>query len=436
MGKYTIYENSFVDENIESMISKITKKVVNKLSEFTIASIYLVGGFGRGEGSVLIENDKIIPLKDFDFIIVFHNALPNNELIIEIKKQVLLDVMNIRSNDVFQLHKFTFDINVISLSRVLSIYWSDIFSYEWKTASILLYGIDIRKNIKTCSIHQMPQSASFHFVFQKLIGLTGHLTFDKLIKKTWASDENLNLAMECYKTYIEIGTCISLIANCYAPSFYQRAENLKKEVKHNLILQRLFNEIPNLLDLIILSTKKKLKPNKNEFPKNLKEFYFQTKNHLIKVIDNIVFSKINLKLKINPIPLLNTDTRNYWDLFIYSNIYFRIPVFKNLYKSFPAIIFPLRIIFRIYLFKLQNYSQRISLLYLKTYPNLIIYSIGYLLLSCINSDGINEFYLNTAEKLLNSLYFKTNTTNLSLYKKWEVLRKKFIFIDSQYKGLR
>ena len=33
-------------------------------------SIILLGSFGRGEGSVIIENNLVIPLKDYDLMLV------------------------------------------------------------------------------------------------------------------------------------------------------------------------------------------------------------------------------------------------------------------------------------------------------------------------------------------------------------------------------
>ncbi|HID26777.1 MAG TPA: hypothetical protein EYP22_02885, partial [Methanosarcinales archaeon] len=57
MGKYTVYKDEKVDVKVEADLNHIVTKVISSWN--SIQSIILVGGFGRGEGSVLVQNGVI-----------------------------------------------------------------------------------------------------------------------------------------------------------------------------------------------------------------------------------------------------------------------------------------------------------------------------------------------------------------------------------------
>ncbi|SVB90683.1 uncharacterized protein METZ01_LOCUS243537, partial [marine metagenome] len=66
--KFTIHDNQDIYHRISSDLDLITQIILN---EFTnIESIVLAGGFGRGEGSVLIVDNDIQPINDYDIYII------------------------------------------------------------------------------------------------------------------------------------------------------------------------------------------------------------------------------------------------------------------------------------------------------------------------------------------------------------------------------
>lgn len=76
MGKYTVYKDEKVDVKVEADLNHIVTKVISSWN--SIQSIILVGGFGRGEGSVLVQNGVIKPLNDYDLVIVSKKKLTGN----------------------------------------------------------------------------------------------------------------------------------------------------------------------------------------------------------------------------------------------------------------------------------------------------------------------------------------------------------------------
>jgi hypothetical protein len=71
MGIYTILDDEKVDDLIERDLALIIKGI---LSAATVRSIILGGGFGRGEGSVLINQGKVLAVNDYDLFVVISDG--------------------------------------------------------------------------------------------------------------------------------------------------------------------------------------------------------------------------------------------------------------------------------------------------------------------------------------------------------------------------
>ena len=66
--KFTIHDSQDIYHRISSDLDLITQIILNKFTN--IESIVLAGGFGRGEGSVLIVDNDIQPINDYDIYII------------------------------------------------------------------------------------------------------------------------------------------------------------------------------------------------------------------------------------------------------------------------------------------------------------------------------------------------------------------------------
>ena len=64
MNNYCINQNDNISNRINSDIDKIALYLNNNID--CIESLVLAGGFGRGEGSVLVDRDRIQPINDYD----------------------------------------------------------------------------------------------------------------------------------------------------------------------------------------------------------------------------------------------------------------------------------------------------------------------------------------------------------------------------------
>lgn len=249
MGKYTIHSED-VDTIIESLLKEFVEEIIQYFPD--IKCILLTGGFGRGEGTVLIDKEENIrPLKDFDFLLIFEKRVPSKKIFS--LQNNLRRRLSPYSTDKYPYKEFSIDLNATTIQN-LNIF-PDITVFDAKYASHLLYGMDVRDKIK---IRNVPLRSGARILFQKGISLIGQLS-PQGIHEELSNDEKEMFYYECIKVFIEIGTALSIISGTYEPSYKKRADNLRQNYKN--LFPDLFSIYPELGEFIYECTQFKLNPN-------------------------------------------------------------------------------------------------------------------------------------------------------------------------------
>jgi len=129
---------------IQQRLSEDIKKIYIELKKNNPIAIIIVGGYGRDEGSWIIENGRARPYNDYDITIVTENILPQNK-IQKIRKQ-LAEEIGIRWIDIDQL-----------TPKRLKKLKLKIKSYDLKYASKIIFGDkEILNNIHEYSAQNIP----------------------------------------------------------------------------------------------------------------------------------------------------------------------------------------------------------------------------------------------------------------------------------------
>ena len=102
----------------------------------------------------------------------------------------------------------------------------DIYFYDLKAGSQLLWGEDIRSLIPW-NKKDVPLSSGLRLLFEKVAGLLGNFSVAFLCNKRPTLIEKELIISECQKTFIEIGTSLCILARRYEPKYEQRARILK-----------------------------------------------------------------------------------------------------------------------------------------------------------------------------------------------------------------
>lgn len=101
MGIYTVLEDNRVDDVVEKDLKRIVERVT---AVKTVRSIILGGGFGRGEGSVLVNDAGIKPVNDYDVFIIVSDEDKTDfrQMSKELAKEIsirLLDLIPLKHSD-------------------------------------------------------------------------------------------------------------------------------------------------------------------------------------------------------------------------------------------------------------------------------------------------------------------------------------------------
>jgi predicted nucleotidyltransferase len=193
------------------------------LKEVKPVSIYLIGSFGREEGSFYLSNGNLSPLRDYDVLIVVDKYV-RKDVINRIRRNIhnRLGLPDPFLRD-FKFKGFTVWITQATLSDINAL--PLLKFYELKEASTLLWGKDIRDGINL-KFEDVSAYNGILILFSKIEGLLGLVEMNSLQKNGL---DVVDLIYECIKTYVEFGTCLSILAKKYEPSFVRRCTKLSED---------------------------------------------------------------------------------------------------------------------------------------------------------------------------------------------------------------
>lgn len=132
INNYFYKKNDMLNSLIDVYLKRISEEA--RLNDFII-SIILVGSISRGEGSYLVDNNKILITSDIEFIVVTKKQM-NIEVYhdIELKFQKFgVQIFNMYS------HLMHFDFTFMSIKRFKRIGRS-LFTYEMRSLGKTIYG--------------------------------------------------------------------------------------------------------------------------------------------------------------------------------------------------------------------------------------------------------------------------------------------------------
>lgn len=254
--KYTSHPENWINDKIHSDVHIICGEILKVIEPKSITSIILAGSFGRGEGSVLVKNGNVFPLKDYDIMLITDRCVMPEEIKkISDRSYDILGYDNPKSPTCGGVSEFV--ISILPMKPDSLKYLRDIKAFDIKMGSKVLYGKDIRHDIGLTS-EDIPISSGARLLFQKVIGLIALFPY-KHMEKLPSGDEKLYLNYECGKTYIEIGTALTIISGMYTPTYSKRCNIIDNNFTSNF--SELYEKTPLLSKKIHTFTHMKLLPN-------------------------------------------------------------------------------------------------------------------------------------------------------------------------------
>lgn len=427
MGIFTSYASTLVDDHITFRTKLITQVILKNVPY--INSILLTGGFGKGEGSIKIENNEVICLRDFDIAVIV-DRIPNKRTIENIYDQIYqsLNLTN-PENKIFRFFNFVVDIKFL---RKKDLIYNDIWFYDLKVASKLLYGEDIRQSISS-SKKEIPLSSGLRILFEKVTGLLFHV--DCMEEKKPPKEKKELLIFECYKTFIEICTSLCILANRYEPKYADRAKIFEK--LYFIKFPQLAKVLPDLPKRVTACTNFKLKPDFTKVKEDPVDLWFTTREYLEVILQ--FYIKRYLRITSLDWKDLSDYTKNlawhYYKSFLNSLLCAKLGYSNSILLDFASFFYQ-ALTNTEYLYVVAFNTGSLNLRLLQRgfiSPSLKFFSAGTQILFSLNKDGTieKELFQKAVEELRNCIQVETSTFDSI---GWNIQRRHFMKAYSLYRG--
>jgi hypothetical protein len=218
---------SKISATLNSHTEIIIKISLDILKEEDIISIYLYGGYGRGEGSWIIENiDKetvVRPYNDYDIAIILKNKVPRERVILlenELKKHINIKWIDISQYTILDLKLFNVTIK----------------NFDFKYASKWIYGdkgvLKYIPNMKAESISLKDVEILYTTRLWTLIG-----SFPKSGLESMPKEDEMFFRNQMAKAILAIVDNVLIVNKQYNPSYKKRVEKLKNYCNDNQLLK-------------------------------------------------------------------------------------------------------------------------------------------------------------------------------------------------------
>lgn len=263
---YTIYNDPEIDKKVENDLKYINSQILHLLGKH-VHSIILCGSFGRGEGGVYKNKEKIHIVNDYDIIIILKENNPVRFAFLYKKYKQLLH--NLADELAADLEMKQVDLDLKHNSYFKNPQSLKIENYEVKMGHIIIYGNeDITTLMPNWKAKDIPIFEGTRLFFNRGSGLLiAALYFNA--ENGIPSHKRENFIIECNKAQLAMGDSILLLKNSY---HYLYSERL------NLTESLDVSDVPWGQDIMIHyreALEQKLRPDFQKFyARDLVEWWF------------------------------------------------------------------------------------------------------------------------------------------------------------------
>ena len=247
--KYTYGGIPAIEEKVDGVISQITDEIVARLHP---KSIILIGSFGRGEATVVLDDGKLEYLSDCDVIIISNRLLSkkaSERLASELTRETGLEV---------GISGIELSISFM-LSRIFPGIWKpSIDSYEMKYGSRVIYGENYLDRIPDFKPEDIPAWEGIRLLLNRMMESLKSFSIDYLGANP-AEKEQSKLSPWIGKIILACQDALLLSIQRYHHSYRIRNELLHKTFPEHF--NDLADECPQFLPLTLQAIRYRLNPD-------------------------------------------------------------------------------------------------------------------------------------------------------------------------------
>jgi len=258
MHNYTVYRDSRVNTKIEDDLGVIRERLLMEYKG--IVALMLVGGFGRGEGSILIENYGIKAVNDYDIVMITEKPMHLgriDKVKRELAKEVGITWIDIYAHDIGKLKRLK----------------KTIFNYDLKYASYVFWGDpNIPFLIPDMDPSKMPLVEGEKLFITRLWTFLGPFSVEFLDRQL-SNNEAFFLANQMSKALLACIDVLLLSKGAYHPSYIERNKRVKTLYPNNEYRYKMFDWAVDF----------KLRPKSNGYG-DLIRLYFRIKDIYLEIM--------------------------------------------------------------------------------------------------------------------------------------------------------
>ena len=232
---FTIYNDDKINARIQEDLRKIKTAILREFPE--IEALILVGGFGRGEGGVVIVDGIVKPINDYDIVVVSEEKI-RPQKINEIRKKLAEEI-----------GIWWVDISIFNRRKLQKLKKS-IYLYDLKYGSVVFWGDpDILNLIPDMDASKILLIEGEYLFVTRLWAFLGPFSIE-FTKRKLTKDESFFLANQMSKAILACVDVLLLSKGKYHVSYTER----------NKIVKSMFPEMSEYFAVFDWALETKLRP--------------------------------------------------------------------------------------------------------------------------------------------------------------------------------
>lgn len=258
-GRYTVWDNPRIDQFVEAHLGEIVSEVAALMND-RLHAIILGGGFGRGEGSILIQPDgSLHVVNDYDLEVVYRERWGSlaSKLINRLRFKKKLD--RLEKDLAARLNVKQLDLGLRGLSAYAKVVTPKLADFDLQYGHRVLYGTgDPVASMRPFKATEIPAFEGTWLLRNRGIGL--------LLARLYANDGEVrnekleNFYIEINKAVLAMGDALFILNGRYICSYAERADKIGELADNG------FASMPELLRLYPLAAQYKLRPRLLMYP--------------------------------------------------------------------------------------------------------------------------------------------------------------------------
>jgi|GEM_PF-2891255 predicted nucleotidyltransferase len=310
--EHTVPNHREINKEIAKHLDIIVKEIKSNLH--FVKSVYLTGGYSRGEGTVLNTKNKFKFISDYDILVETHYLKLYNLL----KSKKLERKLSEKLNSLVE-------INV--LVRKPS---KRILFYEMIQEGLCIHGQDNLSKFRFPS-NQIDKYDGLRLLFNRMQGLVVAV-YKEFPRATYSEYWNDKIIKESMKGFLAIAESLLLLSDKYLPTYKERNKVFQDIFKKDFF--ELYVQMVDLEYFVDLATKWKLNPNTISVS-NPVDLWFKARDYMLKIVDYYIKRLYKIEDNENPIDVFLKE-RKYCE--IWTNFKYIFLKFLNENQMMPEVI--------------------------------------------------------------------------------------------------